>query len=291
MRFPFIEAEKANFPVAALCRMMRVTRGGFYAWRKRGEPKRAKETRRLTAKIRASHAASGGAYGSPRILGDLVADGEKVSRKRIAKIMKAEKIDGVPKKKFKATTDSDHTLPIAPDLLQRNFEAEAPDEVWVADITAIPTWEGWLYLAAVVDLFSRRVVGWAIADHMRAELALEALEMALRIRQPDGGLIHHSDRGSQYASAAYRAALEAAGALASMSRKGDCWDNAVAESFFGSFKRELINRRAWPTQAAAIAATQWYISNFYNLRRRHSTLGNTSPVVYEQVARQLEHAA
>jgi transposase InsO family protein len=266
---------------------MEVARSGFYAWRNRDESQRVRKDRALAVQVRASHAASGGTYGSPRVLKDVRVNDDTVGRKRIARIMKQEGLDGRRRRNFKKTTDSHHSLEIAPNLLQRNFEAEAVNEVWVADITAIRSWEGWLYLAVLIDLFSRRVVGWAMASHMRTELPLEAWAMAVFQRQPEPGIIHHSDRGVQYASGPYRDALKAGGAIASMSRKGDCWDNAVAESFFATLKKDLIYRRSWPSRAEASAAINTYIASFYNLKRRHSALGNTSPIVYEQVAHQL----
>ncbi len=291
MRFQFIDAKKAMFPVGVLCETLKVSRSGYYAWTRRDESHHRRMDRVLAVKIRAHHAASGDTYGSPRIVDDLRANGDAVGRKRVARIMRQEGLDARPRRGFKRTTDSKHSFPIAPNMLQRNFEADAPNEVWVADITAIRTWEGWLYLAVIVDLFSRKVVGWAAADHMRTELAIKALTMAVTRRQPEPGFIHHSDRGSQYASNDYRDQLDFMGALASMSRKGDCWDNSVAESFFATLKKDLIYRRSWPTKSQASHAINDYIGNFYNSRRRHSTLGNTSPIIYEMVTQQLAVAA
>ena len=222
MRFAFIDAERASFPVTLLCRVLQVTRTGFYAWLKRPESKHRKRDLQLAVKIKAYHKASRGTYGSPRIYDDLKEDGESVSKKRVARLMRENAVTGQPKPRRKKTTDSNHNLPIAENLLNRDFSVAAPDQVWASDITYVRTWEGWLYLAVVIDLFSRRVIGWAIADHMRTELVLAALKMAIRQRNPAPGLIHHSDRGSQYASHEYQRTLKAYGMLCSMSRKGDC---------------------------------------------------------------------
>jgi len=273
MRFEFIEAEKAMFPIRLMCRVLRVTASGFYAWRTRPESKRAIRDRQLTVKVRAFHEASRGTYGSPRILEDLQEDGEKVSRKRVARLMRENELTGQMPRRFRRTTDSNHDLPVAENLLQRDFNPEAPNRVWAADISYVRTWEGWLYLAAVLDLFSRRVVGWAVADHMRTELVRDALTMAINHRRPEAGVIHHSDRGSQYASHEYQALLTQEGMICSMSRKGDCWDNAVAESFFGTLKDDLIHRYPWPTKRKAIEAINEYIacSVSYTHLRAHET--------------------
>lgn len=286
MRFDFIFAQKANHAVKLLCRVLRVSRSGFYTWCERPEAKRAGRDRQLTAKIRTLHAESKRRYGSPRIHRDLVAAGEAVSRKRVARLMRQQALAGRHKRRLKKTTDSAHSLPVATNVVARNFRPSALNKIWVADITYVRTWEGWLYLAVVIDLFSRRVIGFAMADHMRTELVLEALGKAVILRQPPSGLVHHSDRGSQYASDAHRTFLADHGIIASMSRKGNCWDNAVAESFFATLKEELIYRGAWPTKAQAKEAIDEYITRFYNLRRRHSTLGYATPVQYEIEARQ-----
>ena len=291
MRFTFIDAERAMFPVTKLCKILQVTRNGFYAWLKRPESEHRRRDRQLTVKVKAFHKASRGTYGSPRIYDDLKGEGEPVSRKRVARIMRENGVTGQPKPRRKKTTDSNHNLPVAENLLNREFSVVAPDQVWASDLTYIRTWEGWLYLAVVIDLYSRRVIGWAIADHMRTELVLDALKMAIGLRNPEPGLIHHSDRGSQYASHEYQRTLKAHGMLCSMSRKGDCWDNAVVESFFGSFKDDLIYRFSWPTKSRAKKAIAEYIACFYNSRRRHSFLGNVSPMEYENNARQQSLAA
>ena len=281
MKFAFIAARKAAFPVAWMCRRVGVSPSGFYRWASAGEPHWVKRRRRLATLIRALHAENNGVYGSPRIYHALRAMGENVSRRLVAQIMRENGLSGRAPRPFRRTTDSKHDLPIAPNLVARDFNQAAKNQVWVGDITYVRTWAGWLYLAVVIDLFSRRVVGWAIADHMRTELVLSALSMANAARQPGPGLIFHSDRGSQYASADYRAALKAQGAIPSMSRKGDCWDNAVAESFFGSLKQELLYRFTWATHKVTIEAIDSYIERFYNPRRMHSFIGFKSPLEYE----------
>jgi transposase InsO family protein len=277
-----IRAEKANFPVAFMCRQLGLSPSGYYAWERREVSRRRQEDEALIPKIRASHRASRGTYGSPRIYDDLKDQGETVGRHRIARLMRENGITARPLKRFRKTTDSNHDLPVAPNLLERNFEAARPNQVWVGDITYIWTGSGWTYLSVIVDLFSRRVVGWALDNNMRAELVTKALEQAVGLRQLEPGLIFHSDRGSQYASAAYQKALAAAGITPSMSRKGDCWDNAVAESFFSTLKRELVSKCYWLNMKAVRMAIHEYIEAFYNGRRKHSTNGNLSPVEYER---------
>lgn len=282
MRYPFILAEKANFPVALLCRVLQVSRSGFYAWCERDPSPRELEDRKLTVEISAIHKASHQTYGSPRVHAELQARQVAVSRKRIARLMRETGLTGLPPRPFRRTTDSHHDRPVAENVLNRNFDVTAPNQAWATDITYIRTWEGWLYLAVVMDLFSRRVVGWAVADHLRTDLVLQALHMALGLRQPEPGLLHHSDRGSQYASEAYREELSKRGIGCSMSRRGDCWDNAVVESFFGTLKTELIYRRPWPSRRDAVAAVAEYCEVFYNRHRRHSYLGYLSPANYEE---------
>lgn len=286
-----IAAKSGELPVAWMCRRLGVSASGYYAWKARKPSLRAQEDQRLRVHIRASHVASEGTYGSPRVHNDLRAEGFEVSRKRIARLMREDRLCGTPKKRFRRTTDSRHSHRVSPNLLERNFEVETPNKVWVSDITYIRTWEGWLYLAVVIDLFARRVVGYAIEDHMRTELATEALEMAIRERRPPPGLVHHSDRGSQYASADHRAVLERIGAVSSMSNVGDCWDNAVAESFFATIKRELLERFPWPTKKHTKARIQRYIDGFYNSRRRHSANGGLSPLAFEAMNMKLRFAA
>ena len=236
--------------------------------------------------IKEVHKESRGTYGSPRMLDDLKERGFEVGRRRVARLMRDNGIVGTPPKPFKRTTDSKHSLDVADNLLNREFAVDATDTAWATDITYVRTWEGWMYLAVVIDLFSRRVVGWSMATHMRTELVMGALRMALGQRLPSPELLHHSDRGSQYASHDYRDALRNNGIICSMSRKGDCWDNAVVESFFATIKKELVHRRPWPTVRAAREAIAEYIEVFYNRKRKHSTLGNVSPAEFERRAEQ-----
>ena len=248
MKFAFVAAEKASFSVAFMCRHLQVSRSGFYASPLRPESPRAKEDRRLRAGIRAAWKRSRRTYGSHRLHDDLKDDGERVSRKRVLRLMKEDNVVGKQRRRrFVVTTDSRHVLPIAPNVLDRQFEVDHPNRAWVGDITYLRTVEGWLYLAVIIDLFSRRVVGWALEEHMETSLATSALSMALRRRHLAGKLLHHTDRGSQYASAEYQKQLDAQGIVCSMSRKGNCWDNAVAESFFGTMKAELESKRSATT--------------------------------------------
>jgi putative transposase len=279
-----MSAEKA-WPVAWMCKRLNVSRSGFYGWLGRAPSEHSRRDQQLAVAIAAVHTESRGTYGSQSVRDELVAAGEGVGRRRVARLMSEQGLSGKPRKKFVRTTDSAHKLPVAPNLVARHFDAERPDRLWVADISYVGTWEGFLYLATVLDVFSRRVVGWAVADNMRTELPLEALAMAVRDRGPKPGLMHHSDRGSQYASREYRKALTANGMKCSMSRKGNCWDNAVAESFFATLKGELIYRQTWPTKERARAAINEYIACFYNSWRRHTALGGVSPMKYEAAAR------
>jgi putative transposase len=281
MKFAFIAEDEVAFPVAVLCRVLEVSPSGYYAWAGRPASARAHRDDELGARVRAAHAASKGRYGSPRVHAELRANGEKVGRKRVARLMKAANLAGRKRRKFRSTTDSNHAYPIAPNVLDRDFTATAPNEAWVTDITSIWTREGWLYLAAILDLFSRRVVGWATSANVDRHLALAALAMALRERRPREGLVHHSDRGSTYASGEYRSALDAHGLECSMSRKGDCWDNAVAESFFASLKREVEEIDEVGSRAQGNALIAEYIDRFYNLQRRHSTIAYRSPIEFE----------
>jgi transposase InsO family protein len=282
VRFAFIEAEKAEFPVELLCEVLKVSRSGFYAWRGRPESSRSREDRRLMLEIASIHTTHKGRYGSPRIQEDMLELGYPMSRKRVARLMRQQELKWRRRKRFRTTTNSNHEFPIAPNLLARNFTAPAPDRAWVGDITYIWTDEGWLYLAAILDVFSRRVVGWAVSDRMTTKLATDALEMALWRRQPPPGLVIHTDRGSQYASGEYRKRLAAAGITCSMSRKGNCWDNAVAESFFATLKGELANDADWGTRNEARREIFEFVELYYNAKRRHSTLGYISPLAFEQ---------
>jgi putative transposase len=291
VRFGFIRTEKAMYPVRLLCRTLAVSSAGFYAWCRRGLSLRARKDAALKVDIRALHAASGKRYGSPRIHADLKADDHRVGRKRVARLMQEEGIEGQRKRRFRITTDSRHAHPVAPNELNRNFTASAPNKVWVTDITYIWTREGWMYLAAILDLYSRRVVGWSMDSCMDRSLALDALGMALRTRCPEVGLLHHSDRGVQYASTDYQDRLRKHGMVCSMSRKGDCWDNAVAESFFSTLKAELVHRTDYVSRSQARASVFEYIEVFYNGRRRHSALGYVSPVEHEAAATRKAQAA
>lgn len=281
MRFAFILVEKAHYPIAVLCRVMQVSRSGFHAWRKRPPSRRDVLDRKLLIEITVSFERSRKAYGSPRVHRDLQADGHAVSRKRVARLMKTGGIVARARRRFKATTDSRHDHPIAPNVINRRFEASHVNRAWVTDVKAIHTREGWLYFAPVLDLCSRRVVGMAFRDSNDTDLALDALNSAISRRVPVPGLIHHSDRGSPYASERYRARLASIDSVASMSRKGDCWDNAVAESFFSTVAHELLSGVSFDTMAEAEAAIREYVTDFYNLYRRHSTLGYVSPIEFE----------
>jgi transposase InsO family protein len=281
MRFRFIDAEKACYPIRLLCRCLAVSRSGYYAWRGRAPNARAQEDARLRVKVATSHSASRRTYGSPRILRDLREEGHRVSRKRVARLMRELGLEGRRKRRFRATTDSQHRFPVAPNVLMRDFDVDAPNTAWVTDITYLATLEGWLYLAVILDLFSRRVVGYAMSERIDRALVLEALRRALAQRPGARDLLHHSDRGSQYASHDYRNALDQAGIACSMSRRGDCWDNAVAESFFGTLKMELLYELPLQTRRETRSAVADYIETFYNVRRRHSSLGYQSPVEFE----------
>jgi putative transposase len=281
VRFEFIEAEKASFPVAFMCRHLGVSRAGFYAWRERPPSLRELDDERLLVQIRAIYAESKGRYGSPRVRRELAAKGIHASKHRVARLMQENGLRGRRRRRFRHTTDSNHALPVAPNTLAQDFLVDAPNRVWVTDITYIPTREGWLYLAAILDLYSRRVVGWSMSERITRQLTLDALAMALRARAPGYGLLHHSDRGSQYASADYQTALAAAGITCSMSRKGNCYDNAVAESFFATLKTELVHDEDWATRAQARSAIFEYLEVFYNRRRRHSSIGYVSPEEFE----------
>lgn len=266
-----------------MCRVLNLTRSGYYAWRERQGSRRAKENQVLSEQMVEIFEASRGTYGSPRMHEALLARGIEVGLNRVARLMAKLGIRARAKRKFKATTDSEHPFPIADNVLDREFKTAEPDQVWVADMTYIWTGEGWLYLAVIIDLFSRRVVGWSMADHMRTELVLTALEAALGHRQASPhGLMFHSDRGSQYASADYQVALQDAGIQGSMSRRANCWDNAVAESFFGTLKTELIYPRTFSDRAGAKTIIAEWIEVFYNRQRIHSTIGFLSPVQFEE---------
>ena len=282
--FRFIAAEKAVHSITIMCRVLEVSRSGYHAWTQRPASPRAVEDARLTTRIRELHKLRRGVYGSPRIWSDLVLDdGERIGRKRVERLMRQAGLSGLVTKKWRATTIRVPGVRVADDLLDRNFAAQAPNRCWVADITYLRTWEGWLYLVAVQDLYSRRIVGWSIADHMRSELVTDALQMALAHRRPARGLIWHSDQGGQFVGLAFGQKARAAGIAQSMGSKGDCYDNAVAESFFATLKKELIHRRSWPTKAELRTEVFDYIETFYNRQRRHRTLGQRSPADYEKI--------
>jgi putative transposase len=277
-------AEKANYPVALMCRVLEVSRSGLYAWSRRDMSARRKADARLSKQIRAIHETSRATYGSPRVHRGLRRDGIRVGRKRVERIMRRDGLRGRIRRRFRRTTDSNHTRPVAPNTLNRQFAVDAPDRVWAGDITYIRTRNGWGYLAVILDLHSRLVIGWALADHMRTELVETALVAALGKREPSADLLHHTDRGSQYASTSYRRRLDALGISVSMSRRGDCYDNAVVESFFGTLKQELVHHARWTDLVDARASIHEYIEVFYNRQRLHSSLGYRTPAEADQEA-------
>ena len=278
MRFRLIEDHREVWPVRVMCDALSVSPSGFYVWRSRPESPRKTANRELLADIRRVHADHRGRYGAPRIHAELRAEGRSVSRKRVERVMRRHGIRAhVPRRYRVCTTDSKHSLPVAANLLDRKFAAAKPDQIWLADITYIPTGEGWLYLAVILDLFTRKVVGWAMREHMRAELTIAALTMAIQRRRPGPGLMHHSDRGSQYAAGDYRKILHAAAITQSMSRKANCWDNAPMESFFGTLKTELVHQGNYPDREAARRDLFAYIEGYYNRRRIHSAIGYITP--------------
>jgi putative transposase len=291
VKFRFIEEQKVAFPVTRLCEVLSVSPAGFYAWRLRPPSARSVSDAELVAKIKQVHEDSRRNYGSPRVHRELLALGRAVGRRRVARLMRENGLVAKRRRRFRTTTDSKHALPVAPNLLERRFETDAPNKVWVTDITYVWTREGWLYLAAIVDLYSRAVVGWAMSESLSRHVALSALDMALRARRPLPGLVHHSDRGCQYASADYRDALATRGIVASMSRKGDCWDNAVAESFFATLKTELVHEADFASRAEARSAIFDFIEVFYNRRRRHSSLGYICPMDFEKMNYEIKTAA
>jgi transposase InsO family protein len=265
-----------------MCRVLDVARSAFYAWQGRGPSARAQADAALRVRIAAHFRRSKGDYGSPRIRRALRAEQQRVSRRRVARLMRELGLDATPAPRFVVTTKADPALPVAPNVLARQFTVAAPNRVWAADITYCRTGEGWLYLAVVLDLCSRRVVGWAASATIDRGLVQTALERGLALREPPRGLLHHSDRGSQYASGDYQGRLAARGIVCSMSRRGDCWDNAVVESFFATVKRELVRKQRWPTRASLLRALAQYLDGWYNRERLHSSLGYRSPLVYEQ---------
>jgi transposase InsO family protein len=277
MRFRFVARERAGFPVRTLCRLVGIAASGFYAWLRRGSGRRASDDADLARRIGAIFAASRRTYGSPRVHAELRAQGVRVGRNRVARLMREAGLGIVTRRRAPRTTDSRHGHPVAPNLLGRRFAAERPDAVWLADISYLPTGEGWLYLAAVKDLATREIVGWSMADHLRGELARDALVMALQRCRPPRGLIHHSDRGVQYASGPYREVLERHGIRQSMSRRGNCLDDAPMESFFASLKKEHVYPARFRTREEAKAAVFGYVEVFYNRQRVHSAVGYRTP--------------
>ncbi len=281
MKYAWIERERATYPLAILCNVLTVSVNGYRAWKRGGTPSRKRLTdTQMMALIRATHAQLKGAYGSPRMLREIRARGFPASKERVERLMRENGIRARHKRRWRATTNSKHSLPIAPNRLERNFTPAAPNQVWTADMTYIWTDEGWLYLAIVLDLFNREVVGWSIRPRMTADIVTDALAMAWFRRKPAPGLIHHSDRGSQYASQAFQAKLVDYGMVCSMSRKGNCWDNAPSESFFNSLKNERVHGQRYATHEQAKDDLFDYIEIFYNRSRRHSTLGYVSPAQY-----------
>jgi len=280
-RYRFLHAERANYPITILCRVLHVARSAYDAWARRGVSARAQADATLATQIAAVHARSRRTYGAPRVHADLRAAGVRCARKRVARLMRAAGLAGCHRRRRARTTVTNPAHTPAPNLVARDFTASGPDRLWLGDITYLPTREGWLYLAVLLDAHSRRVVGWAMADHLRTELALDALTMALGARRPPPGLVHHTDRGCQYTATAYQTALATRGITASMRRAGECLDNAMAESFFATLKAELIDTRTWPTRAAARTAVFAWLEVWYNRQRRHSALAYRAPVTHE----------
>jgi putative transposase len=280
--FRFIAAKKTEHSIQIMCRVLEVSRSGYHAWAVREPSARTVSDRLLTGRIAGIHKDSRETYGSPRVHAELrLADGVGVGRKRVERLMRSAGLSGLLNRRKGRTTISVPGVRTAPDLVERDFNPTAVNRLWCADITYIRTWEGWLYLASVMDCYSRRIVGWAIADHMRKELVIEALQMAVARRRPDLGVVHHSDRGSQYTSLMFTRRCSLVGIEVSNGSRGDCFDNAAMESFHASLKKDLVHRRSWPTKAAARTAVFEYIEAFYNRRRRHSRLGMLSPIDYE----------
>ena len=282
MRYGFVERHRGRWPVRTMCRVLRVSAGGYYDWRGRPAGCRARRREALVVAIKAIHVEVKARYGSPRIHAELAARGMPCCVNTVAKLMRRHGIAAKTKRKFRCTTDSNHGRPVAENVLDRRFGPAAPDRAWAADITYIATREGWLYLAAVEDLYSRRVVGWSMSERIDSRLVVDALQMAIAVRLPGAGLVAHSDRGSQYASEHYQGLLARHGIACSMSRRANCWDNAPIESFFASLKKELTRGEMFPTREGARSEIFEYIELFYNRVRRHSSLGYRSPIDYER---------
>jgi putative transposase len=284
MTYSFIDAKKAEHPASRMCSVLDVSQSGYHAWKTRVTSPRRRQDLVLSAHVRAAFHASRETYGSPRLVLELKERGFAAGRRRTARLMRENGLCARQKRRFVHTTDSAHAFPIAPNLIGQCFDAQGPNEKWASDITYVWTREGWLYLAVVIDLYARRVIGWEASERMQAQLPLSALKKALAMRKVRPGLIHHSDRGSQYCSIAYRAKLEDNGIAASMSGKGNCYDNAMVESFFKTLKTELVWRTRYNTRSEAVSAIASYIDGFYNPSRRHSALGYLSPVQFERLA-------
>lgn len=283
MKFGLIAENSCRYPIVMMCRLLGVSTSGYYASRSRPESARTREDRDLRTRVVELHKASRGTYGSPRIRDDLVEEGFLVGRNRVQRLMREEGIFGVHRRKFRCLTKRDADDPVAPNELAGDFTVEAPNTAWVADITYIETTQGWLYLAVVIDLFSRSVVGWSMADTLHTQIVLDALTMAVCRRRPGSGLIHHSDRGCQYTSRAFREMLERQGTTCSMSGTGSCYDNAVAESFFATLKTECIYRTPPATKEQTRQLVFDFIENFYNRVRRHSSAGGMAPAAFERL--------
>jgi putative transposase len=282
--YRIVLAEKARTPISVACELLSVSTSGFYAWASRAPSDRELSDAWLIERIKIVHAENRGVYGSRRVTAELrLGEGVVVSRKRVQRLMRAAGLSGLVARKRGHTTIRVPGVRVADDLVERRFRPDRPDVLWVADITYLRTWEGWVYLAAVQDTFSRRIVGWSMAEHMRAELVVDALEMALHRRRPNPGLICHSDQGSQFVSLAFGQKARDAGIAVSMGSKGCAYDNAVAESFFATLKKELVHRRTWPTRRELISEVFEFVEGFYNTTRRHSTLGYLSPAQFETI--------
>ena len=282
MKYACIDRRRDHYPVRMMCKLLGVSASGYYAWRMRPESARTRQDRKLLPKIRRIFAASTGVYGSPRVHAELVAEGVTAGRNKVARLMRLERLRGYPRRRFRVTTQRDPTHPVAKNLLKQDFEAQEPNQRWASDITYISTKQGWLYLAVVMDLFSRRIVGWSMSQRMGRHLVVGALRMAIDVRRSDGPLVHHSDRGAQYTSNDFRQELARNGIECSMSAAANCYDNAVVESFFGVLKRERVNRVRYRTREEARADLFDYIEVFYDRKRRHGYLGNVSPADFEE---------
>ena len=282
MKYAWIETQGDSYPVTVMCDVLGVSTSGYYAWRRRKPSRQQRRRRRIAAAAERSHRASGGIYGYRKVYEDLQEEEIACCLETVRRVLRAKGLFSRTKKKFVVTTDSAHDMPVAGNLLDRNFTATGPNQKWAADITYLPTAEGWLYLAVVMDLFSRRIVGWSMSPSLRTPLVLDALEMALDHRLPEPGLLHHSDRGSQYASDAFGELLDRHRVVCSMSRKGNCWDNAPVESFFGKLKTEWVHGKHYSTREEAKLDVFKYLELFYNRKRRHAALGYQSPAAYEE---------